>query len=382
MILGGIALCVGLGVFMWLRRFVTPAAKQASTLPTSRAAANAFAVPKLQVEPDDPEITKVFTFPLAEYDRVRRNASVTQEESEQDSHDAAPTVIAEVAGTDLDAYGSRVKLNFEQDAETEEVTSPAVRILIIATGASDQGLRRKRNEDSLLVLRERSLFAVADGMGGYAGGELASALAVDVLRDAFERGVFEARTESDVELPRRGRELACAIHMANEAIYAVAENDPQLHSMGTTMVAARFSPNKQRVYIGHVGDSRCYRLRGSVLRQLTQDHTMGALGMTGPHSKELFQAVGVKPTMVIDLIVDKPLHDDLYVLCSDGLSKMVDDEELREVLLQEPDVDAAVYRLIELANQHGGRDNTTIILVKVVERMASPTALHALTARV
>jgi protein phosphatase len=265
-------------------------------------------------------------------------------------------------------------LNFEADAEAEEVTSPAIRILISASGASDRGLKRKNNEDSLLVLRERSLFAVADGMGGYAGGEMASALAVDVLRDAFERGAFEARTESDIELPRRGRELACAIHMANEAIYAVAENDPQLHSMGTTMVTARFSPNKQRVYIGHVGDSRCYRLRGSVLRQLTQDHTMGNLGMTGPHSKELFQAVGVKPTMVIDLIVDKPLHDDLYLLCSDGLSKMVSADEMRDILLEEPDLDAAVGRLIALANQHGGRDNTTLILVKVVERMASALA--------
>jgi serine/threonine protein phosphatase PrpC len=331
---------------------------------------------------DDPEVTKVFTFSLAEYDVARRNASGAQpENTEQDSRGAAPTVSAEAAGTDLNDYASRVKLNFEQDAEIEEVTSPAVRILISAAGASDQGLTRLRNEDSLLVLRECSLFAVADGMGGHAGGEMASALAVDVLRDAFERNVFEARTESDVELPRRGRELACAFHMANEAIYAVAENDPQLYNMGTTMVAARFSPNKQRVYIGHVGDSRCYRLRGSVLRQLTQDHTMGALGMTGPHSRELFQAVGVKPSMVIDLIVDKPIHDDLYLLCSDGLSKMLSDEELREELLQEPDVEAAVYRLIELANQHGGRDNTTIILVKVVERIASPLALRALASR-
>jgi protein phosphatase len=319
---------------------------------------------------DDPEITRVFTFPLEEINKANSDAEANKEgEAEKDSRDAAPTVSVEAAGIDLDAYASKVKLNFERDAEAEEVTSPAIRILFCASGASDQGLKRKRNEDSLLVLRERSLFAVADGMGGYAGGEIASALAADVLRDVFERGVFEARTESDIELPRRGRELACAIHMANEAIYAVAENDPQLHNMGTTIVAARFSPNKQRVYIGHVGDSRCYRLRGSVLRQLTQDHTMGNLGMTGPHSKELFQAVGVKPTMVIDLIVDKPLHDDLYLLCSDGLSKMVGDDEVREVLLQEPDVDAAVYRLIELANQHGGRDNTTLILIKVVERM-------------
>jgi protein phosphatase len=212
-------------------------------------------------------------------------------------------------------------------------------------------------------------------MGGHAGGEVASSVAVDVLRDAFERSVFEARTESSVEVPRRGRELACAIQMANEAIYALAQNDPALTKMGTTVVAARFSPNKQRVYIGHVGDSRCYRLRGEDFRQLTKDHTMSTFGVTGPRGNDLYQAVGVQPTLSIDLIVDKPCENDLYLLCSDGLSKMMSNEEIREVLLGEADLEAAVYGLMEMANDRGGRDNITLILIKVIERPVKTLAL-------
>jgi serine/threonine protein phosphatase PrpC len=261
-----------------------------------------------------------------------------------------------------------VKVIYEDEAEIEEVTSPHARILISANAGSDPGRRRPRNEDSLLVLPERSLFAVADGMGGYEGGEVASSLAVETLRRAFEKNVFEGQTAADASIPRRGREMACAIQMANQAVLRRAKDTPGLKDMGTTVIAARFSPNKQRVYIGHVGDSRCYRLRGGTLRQLTTDHTLRELGMKGPSSKQLFQAVGIRPTITIDLVVDKPRPDDIYLLCSDGLSKMVADEQVRDVLLGEPDLEAAVYSLIEVANEQGGRDNVTVILVKIVER--------------
>lgn len=272
---------------------------------------------------------------------------------------------------------SKVEVTYEDEAELEEITAPVARILISAAGDSDRGLKRPRNEDSFLVLPERSLYAVADGMGGYRGGEVASALAIDTVRQAFETGVFEGKIESTEELPRRGRELACAIQMGNQAIRATAKLDAELSRMGTTLVAARFSPNKQRVYIGHVGDSRCYRLRGNVLRQLTTDHTLGALGVKGAHAKELFQAMGVKPSITIDLIVDKPRDDDIYLFCSDGLSKMLTDDEIRAVLLSEADLEAAVYGLIEQANDKGGRDNITLILVKVLARV--PRDLYGLS---
>lgn len=315
---------------------------------------------------EDVEITLIATAPIADIVRKVRaeHAAAVQQPGDKDS----PAISAEAPRDTDDQRPSRVELTYEAEAEAEEVTSPVVRILIHAAGDSDRGRTRAKNEDSMLVFPERSVFAVADGMGGHAGGEVASSVAVDVLRDAFERSVFEARTEASVEVPRRGRELACAIQMANEAIFALAQDDPALKKMGTTVVAARFSPNKQRVYIGHVGDSRCYRLRGEDFRQLTKDHTMSTFGVTGPRGNDLYQAVGVQPTLSIDLIVDKPSENDLYLLCSDGLSKMVSNDEIRDVLIAEADLEAAVYGLMELANDRGGRDNITLILVKVIER--------------
>ncbi|MEI9950101.1 MAG: protein phosphatase 2C domain-containing protein [Pseudomonadota bacterium] len=265
---------------------------------------------------------------------------------------------------------SRIELSYEEDAEAEEVTSASARILLYAAGDSDQGRVRKGNEDSMLVMPERSLFAVADGMGGHRGGAVASSLAIDALQDAFDRSAFEGRVESNGDVPRRARELAAAVHMSNECVRSMAFADRELSDMGTTLVAARFSPNKQRLYVGHVGDSRCYRLRQGKLRQLTTDHTMASLGVKGPSANHLYQAIGVSPSVAIDLIVDKPRDDDVYVLCSDGLSKMVSDEQLRDVLLENEDLESALYTLIEAANDRGGKDNVTVIIVKVLARVS------------
>jgi protein phosphatase len=256
--------------------------------------------------------------------------------------------------------------------------SSSARILLYAAGDSDQGRVRTRNEDSLLVMPERSLFAVADGMGGHRGGEVASSLAIDALQDAFDRSAFEGRVQADGDVPRRARELAAAVQMTNECVRSMALADRELSDMGTTLVAARFSPNKQRLYVGHVGDSRCYRLRRGTLRQLTTDHTMATLGMKGPRSQDLFQAVGTSPGLMIDLIVDKPQDDDVYLLCSDGLSKMLSDDKVRDVLLAHEDLESALYTLIEEANNWGGKVNVTVIIVKVLSR-TSKKALETLT---
>jgi len=271
-------------------------------------------------------------------------------------------------------HAPTVNVMYEEEAESDEVTSPHARILVSAEAQSDCGHVRTRNEDSLLVFPEFSLYAVADGMGGYEGGEVASSIAVETLRTAYETASFEGTVSTEAPLPRRGREVACAIQMANQAIMASATRDLMLAEMGTTVVAARFSPNKQRVYIGHVGDSRCYRLRGTSLRQLTTDHTMSELGMKGPASKQLFQAVGQKAEITIDLIIDRPQPEDVYLLCSDGLSKMVNHEQIRQLLMSERDLQAAVGTLVELANGAGGKDNVTVILVKVVQRISSYNA--------
>jgi len=265
----------------------------------------------------------------------------------------------------------RVEVIYEDEADVEEITQPIARFLVTAEGQSDGGRIRRRNEDNFLIVTERSLFVVADGMGGYAGGDVASALAVETVGYAFETKIFEGKTESEQELPRRGREMACAIQMANQAILARADADKQLEQMGTTIVAARFSPNKQRAYIGQVGDSRCYRVRGRSIKQLTTDHTFEGLGLKGPGSQHLYQALGIKRRITIDIVVDKPRLGDIYVLCTDGLSKMVSDEEIRDVIYDEPDLEAAVYGLIEAANDRGGKDNITVILVKVLAKEPS-----------
>jgi protein phosphatase len=271
---------------------------------------------------------------------------------------------------------------YEDEAEEEETTSPLARILISARGDSDRGQKRRANEDSLLFVPERSLFGVADGMGGYRGGQIASSLAVETLRQSFERHRFIGDLRSDKPIPRRGRELASAVLQANWAVFQASRADESLSQMGTTLVATRFSPNKQRVYITNVGDSRCYRLRGGKLRQLTTDQTMRLVGLHGPGADDLLQAIGVTADLAIDLLVDKPRANDIYLLCSDGLSKMVPDAEIEDLLARESDLEAAVYGLIERANDHGGKDNVTVVLIKVIERaVRAAPALGALDTR-
>jgi protein phosphatase len=210
------------------------------------------------------------------------------------------------------------------------------------------------------------VFAIADGMGGYAAGEVASQLAVDVLSEAFKTNTFTG--EPDATLPKRGDELVRAIQMANTAILTQARANEAQSGMGTTMVSCRFSPNKQRVYIAHVGDSRAYRFRGDEIKQLTTDHTLGAVGITGPAASKLSRAVGIQDIVDVDVTVDAPKVGDHYMLCSDGLSKMVPEPMIRDIVKNgEGDLNRTIERLVETANERGGRDNVTVILIGVRE---------------
>ena len=267
----------------------------------------------------------------------------------------------------------------EPDAAFDEPTQPATRFLVSACGQTDRGLARRRNEDSFLMAEEKSVFVVADGMGGYSGGKVASELAVATLRDVFESGAFAEPLDPSV--PRRGAEIAWAVQKANAAVFARSQTDAELAQMGTTVVAARFSSNKQRAYVAHVGDSRAYRFRAGKLRRLTTDHTMAQLGFKGRAGAHLYRAVGIAPNVDVDLVIDKPRPEDVYLLCSDGLTKMATDEDIEAVLganLDDPET--AAYGLIEIANDHGGKDNVTCIVVKVVERlpMRAPAPDHEL----
>jgi serine/threonine protein phosphatase PrpC len=259
---------------------------------------------------------------------------------------------------------SKAVLVFQDNARDgiDEPTGPQDLILTSCAGNTDRGVARKRNEDSYLIDAPLGLYAVADGMGGYAGGDVASKRAVEELH-ALLRAPQKLRGHED--RPRRGRELIAAIERANEVVHSEAQRSAELTGMGTTMLAARFSLQKQRVYIAHVGDSRCYRLRAGELSLLTRDHTLGEVGVTGPLASNIRRAVGVAPTVKVDLFVDIPLPDDRYLLCSDGLSKMVKDEDIKRVLLDTRDIESATSALIAAANENGGRDNITVVLIGV-----------------
>ncbi len=247
--------------------------------------------------------------------------------------------------------------------EDDEPTGPHALILVTAVGRTDPGLKRKHNEDSYAILEDHHLFVIADGMGRHAAGEVASRLCVDAISEAFRTSSFGPPREPP--LPRRAVRLRGATLLANERILAAAEERDAYAGMGTTVVSAYFSANNQRVYIAHVGDSRCYRLRAGILTQLTTDHTLGAAGIQGSTSSILSRAVGVEPNVEVELTIESPVPGDIYLLCSDGLSRMVGSDQIQSTLLSTPDLDEATKVLTDLANRGGGRDNITVILVRV-----------------
>jgi protein phosphatase len=302
---------------------------------------------------DDIDITKVA-------------ASVRKPRSERPPprNDGLPRLQGEEK--EAESFSSKSAMTvYESDSEigVDDPTGPIDMILVHAVGQSDVGHKRHRNEDSYLVLPKHGLYVVADGMGGYAGGDVASQLAVESIFDSFEKADFHGTPNE--KRPRRGNELVWAIEEANRKVHEAAQATEEYEGMGTTLIAARFSPKKQRVFIGHVGDSRAYRLRQGKLVQLTRDHTLGASGVSGPYASHLSRALGIKDHVKVDLVVDAPHAGDIFLLCSDGLPKMVTDEQVREILASNDDVEAAVKILIDKANDAGGRDNTTVVVVRV-----------------
>jgi PPM family protein phosphatase len=257
-----------------------------------------------------------------------------------------------------------VPIAFDESALDEETTSIEPHFLVFAVGRTDRGKKRPHNEDTVLVNSDGGLCVVADGMGGHKGGEVASGLAVETIAKALDDRIFEGK--SHPTLPARGSEVVRAIQAASSRIRDVARERPELSHMGTTVVAARFSPDKRRVYIGHVGDSRCYRYRDGALVCMTRDHTMACFGVVGEGAALLSRAVGPRARVLTDLVVGTPRIGDIYLLCSDGLTKMVPDDLIRDVLATVRDVGRAADWLVELANGRGGADNISVVLVRVV----------------
>jgi len=242
---------------------------------------------------------------------------------------------------------------------------------------SDAGRKRPHNEDSAVTDRESGLALVADGMGGYKAGEVASAIAAKVVFDDVREG---RRRHHFVKAHERGGEsreatlIRSAIEKANRHIYETAHQIPQCQGMGTTIVAALFSSG--RVTIAHVGDSRIYRLRGDELRQVTNDHSLVQelidRGFFTPEEAQantpknlVTRALGIDDVVQVDIQELETQPGDIYLLCSDGLNDMVNDEDIRLTLSKySANLLQAAHELVGLANAGGGKDNISVVLAR------------------
>jgi serine/threonine protein phosphatase PrpC len=239
-------------------------------------------------------------------------------------------------------------------------------------GLTDTGRTRTNNEDSIAVDEETGLAVLADGMGGYNAGEVASSMATGFVKTELGRWLREASvgaTEADVR-----RAMDICVDNANRAIFDAASSNPQYAGMGTTLVVAAF--REGRVLIGHVGDSRGYRMRGGRLVQVTRDHSLlqeqidaGMITQEqaafSSNKNLVTRAVGVEDTVLLELHLHEVLPDDLYLMCSDGLSDMLDDDAIAQVLDGSDSLQYMADALVDAANEAGGKDNIAVILVRV-----------------
>lgn len=243
---------------------------------------------------------------------------------------------------------------------------------------SDVGKKRRNNEDAFGFFPELALYVVADGMGGHAAGQVASALTVEALRQSLAETADEDLTPVSDESGTSslaGRRLMIAIQNANERILETGRNNPELTGMGTTVAALVFDRGSDSVAVCHVGDSRAYRIRNQAIEQLTRDHTVvqrlvqdGKLRedevSSSTHRHVLTQAVGATEALHPDVWLDRPFAGDVFVLCSDGLHDAVEGEEILDIVRQAgTDLDQGCSKLVALANERGGRDNTTVMIV-------------------
>ena len=244
---------------------------------------------------------------------------------------------------------------------------------------TDTGKVREHNEDALASNSEIGLLVLADGMGGYNAGEVASGIAVRTIMDMVREGVERqdrGEIESETGLTRQSIVLRDAILRANKIIYQTSKSQPQCEGMGTTIVGCLFWDN--RLSVAHVGDSRVYRLRDSRFEQLTMDHSLlQELVDRGFYSEEeamrstnrnyVTRALGVEPAVEVEVREEDVEVGDIFVLCSDGLSDMVEDEDIHLTISTfNANLDMVGKQLIQLTNDHGGRDNVSIILARVL----------------
>ncbi len=234
-----------------------------------------------------------------------------------------------------------------------------------ATGITDIGLVRKANEDRLLIDEGIGLCMVCDGMGGHKGGDVASSLAIQAFQDSLP--------DFDPQQPVKW--LTKSIIRANEAIRFCSKKDPELFEMGTTITTAIL--REDELYIAHVGDSRLYLINKNGIRKLTRDHTLAEQMMedgllkpeemtSNAYNHVLTRALGIEEEVVIDHLTETVIPDDIIMLCTDGLSDMLNEEEILSIISAfGPDIEGAAHKLVARALENGGYDNVTLILILV-----------------
>jgi PPM family protein phosphatase len=255
---------------------------------------------------------------------------------------------------------------------------------------SDPGMVRSHNEDSIAADASKGLVVLADGMGGYNAGEVASGMATTVLVTELQH-LLEERAPHEIDsesgLPFAQRLLREQIAKTNTSIYQASQSQPQYAGMGTTLVVALFYDN--RMVVAHIGDSRLYRLRGDEFKQITRDHSLLQeqidSGMITPEQAKMSQnknlvtrALGIDPTVEPEIHEYETRPGDIYLLCSDGLCDMVSDEDMGMVLQTlSSNLKLCAEHLVQMANDNGGRDNVSVILVRIARDYAAPRGMVA-----
>lgn len=239
---------------------------------------------------------------------------------------------------------------------------------------TDPGLARENNEDAVAFEAQTGLCILADGMGGYNAGEIASGMACAFIKSEMSRWLSQAGKSASSKEVKRAMEIC--VQNANHSIFNAANSNPQYAGMGTTLVVGVFQAD--RLMLGHIGDSRCYRLRGGAFQQITKDHSLlqeqidaGLItpeqALTSANKNLVTRALGVEDSVLLDVTEHRVEADDLYVMCSDGLSDMVRDKSIADIMIGNAALEQKGKQLIAAANAGGGRDNISVVLIHTKE---------------
>lgn len=247
---------------------------------------------------------------------------------------------------------------------------------------TDPGLTRNNNEDALAFDAATGLCILADGMGGYNAGEIASAMAVAFIKSEMSHWLSRAGRQATAREVRQALEIS--VDNANHSIFNAAHSNPEFAGMGTTLVVGVFQDG--RLLLGHVGDSRCYRLRGQVFQQITKDHSLiqeqldaGLItpeqAFTSPNRNLVTRALGIEDMTLVEVNEHRVEVGDLYLMCSDGLSDMVTDEGIAAIVRGGGTLAHKARQLIDASNEAGGRDNISVLLAHAKEDPSRPGLL-------